>query len=107
MEKRITNKAAFNQIINSEKPVVVKFDTNWCPDCRRMDAFMGEVLEDLNPFPLYEMDRDEFQDTSSTYEVMGIPSLLVFKNGEKIGHLHSAHAKTPESVTEFLATYFK
>jgi len=36
---------------------------------------------------------------------MGIPSLLVFKDGEKIGHLHSANAKTPEQVEEFLASY--
>ncbi|WP_415803232.1 thioredoxin family protein, partial [Cytobacillus oceanisediminis] len=41
----------------------------------RMGAFMGEVLEEFNPFPLYEMDRDEFQEISSTYKVMGIPSL--------------------------------
>jgi hypothetical protein len=34
---------------------------------------------------------------------MGIPSLLVYKDGEKIAHLHSANAKTPEQVTEFLS----
>jgi hypothetical protein len=33
---------------------------------------------------------------------MGIPSLLVYRNGEKVAHLHSANAKTPESVEEFL-----
>jgi thiol-disulfide isomerase/thioredoxin len=107
MKKRIKNQPDFNQIIDSKEPVVIKFDTNWCPDCKRMDAFMEEVLEEFHPFTLYEMDRDEFQDISSTYEVMGIPSLLVSKDGEKIGHLHSANAKTPESVTEFLTTYFK
>ena len=36
---------------------------------------------------------------------MGIPSLLVYKNGEKLGHLHSANAKTEEQVTEFLEAY--
>jgi thioredoxin-like negative regulator of GroEL len=56
-----------------------------------MGAFMGEVLEEFNSFPLYEMDRDEFQEISSTYKVMGIPSLLVFKEGEKIGNLHSTN----------------
>jgi thioredoxin-like negative regulator of GroEL len=71
-----------------------------------MGAFMGEVLEEFNPFSFYKMDRDEFQEISSMYKVMGIPSLLVFKEGEKIGHLHSANAKTPESVTEFLTIYF-
>jgi hypothetical protein len=35
---------------------------------------------------------------------MGIPSLLVFKNGKKLGHLHSANAKTADQVREFLNT---
>jgi thioredoxin-like negative regulator of GroEL len=38
---------------------------------------------------------------------MGIPSLLVFKNGEKVAHLHSANAKTADAVREFLNNLYK
>ena len=37
---------------------------------------------------------------------MGIPSILVFKNGEKLAHLHSANAKSPEQVESFLDETF-
>ena len=49
-----------------------------------------------------KIDRDEFQEISEEQNVMGIPSLLVFKNGEKLAHLHSANAKTQDQVREFL-----
>ncbi|WP_294744544.1 thioredoxin family protein, partial [uncultured Exiguobacterium sp.] len=49
---------------------------------------------------------DEFPEIASNHDVMGIPSLLVFKNNEKLAHLHSANAKTPEEVTAFLKQNF-
>ena len=95
-----------NEVINSENPVVVKFFASWCPDCKRMEAFLPSVLEEFDNIPFYEIDKDSFPNVSEKNEVMGIPSLLVFKNGEKLGHLHSANAKTPDQVNEFLSKYF-
>ena len=71
-----------------------------------MDFFIASVLEQFSSFPFYQIDRDNFPELAEQYEIMGIPSLLVFENGEKIGHLHSAIAKTPEEVTDFLSDYF-
>ncbi|MNI75541.1 Thioredoxin-like protein YdbP [compost metagenome] len=48
------------------------------------------------------MDAEEFQPLAEANEVRGIPSLLVYKNGEKVGHLHSKFAKTPTQVNEYL-----
>ena len=92
----------FNDIITSENPVIVKFQADWCPDCRRMDMFIGDILEEYNQYNWYDVNRDELPEVAEKYEVMGIPSLLIFKEGEKIAHLHSANAKTPEEVQEFL-----
>ncbi|MCA1012905.1 thioredoxin family protein [Halobacillus halophilus] len=94
----------FNETIESEQPVIIKFQADWCPDCRRMDMFIGEVLEEYNQYHWYDVNRDEIPEVADKYEVMGIPSLLIFKQGEKIAHLHSANAKTPEEVEEFLQT---
>ncbi|UOQ44378.1 thioredoxin family protein [Halobacillus salinarum] len=93
---------AFNQIISSEQPVIVKFQADWCPDCRRMDMFIGDILTEYKEYQWYEVNRDELPEAAEQYEVMGIPSLLVFKQGDKLAHLHSAYAKTPEEVEEFL-----
>lgn len=51
---------------------------------------------------MYDVDRDELPEVAEQYEVMGIPSLLIFKDGQKKAHLHSANAKSPEQVTDFL-----
>lgn len=48
------------------------------------------------------MNRDELPEIADKYDVMGIPSLLIYKNGDKKAHLHSANAKSPDQVTEFL-----
>ena len=96
--KKISTTEQFNEII-------VKFFADWCPDCTRMNMFIGDILEEYNQNDWYELNRDELPELADKYQVMGIPSLLIFKNGEKKAHLHSANAKTPEEVTEFLSQH--
>ncbi|QQF62377.1 thioredoxin family protein [Bacillus mojavensis] len=103
--KKITTKEQFNELIQSDKEIIVKFYADWCPDCTRMNMFIGDILETYNQNDWYELNKDELPELAETYQVMGIPSLLIFKNGEKTGHLHSANAKTPEEVTEFLTEH--
>ncbi|MFD1067105.1 thioredoxin family protein [Oceanobacillus locisalsi] len=98
----IQTEAAFQETIQSEKPVIIKFFADWCPDCKRMDMFIGEVMEEFAGNDWYEINSDEVSGLAEKYEVMGIPSILLFQNGEKIAHQHSADTKTPESVTDFL-----
>ncbi|WP_047476316.1 thioredoxin family protein [Bacillus siamensis] len=103
--KKISTTEQFNELIQSDKEIIVKFFADWCPDCTRMNMFIGDILEDYNQNDWYELNRDELPELADKYQVMGIPSLLVFKDGEKKAHLHSANAKTPEEVTEFLSQH--
>ncbi|MGG0941801.1 thioredoxin family protein [Bacillus subtilis] len=103
--KKITTNEQFNELIQSNKEIIVKFYADWCPDCTRMNMFIGDILEEYNQNDWYELNKDELPDLAEKYQVMGIPSLLIFKNGEKTAHLHSANAKTPEEVTEFLSEH--
>ncbi|MCI4129611.1 thioredoxin family protein [Bacillus haynesii] len=102
--KKITTEAQFNELIQSDKEIIVKFYADWCPDCTRMNMFIGDILE-AQENDWYELNKDDLPELADKYQVMGIPSLLIFKNGEKTGHLHSANAKTPEEVNEFLAEH--
>ncbi|GAB3045497.1 thioredoxin family protein [Virgibacillus ainsalahensis] len=100
--EHLQTKEKFNEVISSDEPVIVKFFADWCPDCKRMDMFIGDILEEFNNYKWYEVNSDELDGLAEKYEVMGIPSILIFKDGEKLAHQHSADTKTPESVTEFL-----
>ena len=71
------------------------------PDCVRMDNFIGDVMEEFNKFEWYSINKDEFPSIAEEYQVMGIPSLLVYQNGEKLGHLHSANAKQKSKLLSF------
>lgn len=92
----------FENIINSNERSIIKFEANWCPDCRRLNMFIDNIVKEHQDLQWYQIDRDDFPEIAQTYEVMGIPSLLIFRNGEKLAHLHSADAKTPEEVRQFL-----
>ncbi|MGL4523406.1 MAG: thioredoxin family protein [Bacilli bacterium] len=105
--KNLSTIEQFNEAIASPKPVIVKFYTTWCPDCVRMDMFIPPIVEEYNDFEWYTANRDELMELGHKYEVMGIPSLLVFKDGEKQAHLHSANAKTPEEVEAYLEKHLK
>ena len=59
-----------------------------------------------NDYDWYTVNRDELEDVAADNDVMGIPSLLVFENGNKLAHLHSANAKSPEQVESFLSETF-
>ncbi|MBT2573157.1 thioredoxin family protein [Bacillus sp. ISL-51] len=103
--KIISTTEQFNELIQSDKEIIVKFYADWCPDCTRMNMFIGDILEEYNQNEWYELNKDELPELADKYQVMGIPSLLIFKNGEKKAHLHSANAKSPEEVTEFLSQH--
>lgn len=97
----IETEEQFYDVIQNEN-VLVKFQAGWCPDCVRMDHFIDPIMEKYDMYTWYDVNRDVLPEIAQKYEVMGIPSLLIFNNNEKTAHLHSAKAKTPEQVTQFL-----
>ncbi|MFJ7640016.1 thioredoxin family protein [Peribacillus sp. NPDC097264] len=100
--KTISTEQEYREQIKQDELTVGIFTTTWCPDCKRLDMFIGDITAEHQDKNWFTIDKDEFPEIAEEQTVMGIPSLLVFKNGEKIAHLHSANAKTPDQVNEFL-----
>ena len=100
--KLIETQTEFDGVIQSEKPVIIKFFANWCPDCRVFDMFSDQVISKFNDYEWYEVNIEQIDGIAQKYDVMGIPSVLIFQNGEKIAHQHSAYTKTPDDVSGFL-----
>ncbi|MBS4189501.1 thioredoxin family protein [Bacillus sp. FJAT-49705] len=99
---QVKTEKEYSELISQDEVTVGVFTTTWCPDCKRLDMFIDEIIAEHKDKQWFMIDRDEFPEISEKHNVMGIPSLLVFKKGEKIAHLHSANAKTADAVSEFL-----
>ncbi|SFI31137.1 Thioredoxin [Paenibacillus sp. UNC496MF] len=102
---RIENQDQFQQQINQNKYTIMKFDASWCPDCKNLDRFIEDIVNEHNDKSFFAVDSEQFDKLAEEYGVRGIPSLLVFKNGQKLEHLHSKFAKTPTQIREFLSTF--
>lgn len=100
--ENITSAEQFRELIGQNKVTIVKYYTSWCPDCKNLDRFIGAVIAEHSDKQWFEINAEEFQDIAEENEVRGIPSLLAYRGGKKIAHLHSKFAKTPDQVRDYL-----
>ena len=75
----------FNEIINSNQPVLVDFFAEWCGPCKMMGPILKEVISQVNgEARIIKVDIDKNPAAAAKYNVRSVPTLIVFKKGEII-----------------------
>ena len=73
------------EVVNSSIPVLVDFWATWCGPCRKLGPVVDEISESYEgKVKFVKVNDEESLETAKKYSISGLPSLLVFKNGEAV-----------------------
>ena len=79
-----TSEATFaNEVLESEKPVIVDFWADWCGPCRLVEPILEEIAEErADELRLVKVNVDEEPELAGRYGVMSIPAIVLFRDGQ-------------------------
>jgi thioredoxin 1 len=78
-------KSAFNDLLNSNKLVLVDFHAEWCGPCKALKPILEQLKSSMGEaVKIVKIDVDKNNSIASTLQVQGVPTLILFKEGKKV-----------------------
>ena len=81
------------EVLESDKPVLVDFWAAWCGPCRVVAPVLEEIASERDDLRIVKLDVDASQQTAANYEVLSIPTMILFKNGQVAKKIIGAYPK--------------
>ena len=77
--------ATFQEIVNSDKPVLVDFAAEWCGPCKMMKPILKDLKNQMgDDITIITVDVDRNQAAAAQYNIRSVPTLMIFKKGESL-----------------------
>ena len=93
--KKVTEQTFKDDVLASDKPVLVDFWAEWCMPCKKVDPLLGEIAKEMgDKVEIVSVNIDENPETTRAYRVMSVPTLTIFKDGEPVNSVTGAKPKS-------------
>lgn len=101
MSVTVINKSNFEEeVVNSDKKVLLDFWASWCGPCRMVAPIVDEIADERTDIKVGKVNVDEEQELTMRFGITSIPTLIVFENGKVINQIVGARPK--EAILEML-----
>ncbi|MBP3450030.1 MAG: thioredoxin [Spirochaetaceae bacterium] len=82
------------EVLKSDKKVLVDFWASWCGPCRMLSPIIDEIAKETDKVKVGKVNVDEESDLATQFAVMSIPTLILFENGKPIKQIVGVQSKT-------------
>lgn len=96
----ITKDTFEQEVLRSDKPVLLDFFATWCGPCKMIAPVLDEIAAEREDIKVCKVNVDEEPELAARYQVMSIPTLLVIKDGKTVNQ--SLGAKPKSKILEML-----
>ncbi|MBR1833056.1 MAG: thioredoxin [Ruminiclostridium sp.] len=79
----VTTATFENEVLKSDKPVLVDFNADWCGPCQMLKPTIEQLAEERDDIKIVSVNIDENDDLAYDYDVSSIPCLVIFKDGKE------------------------
>ena len=89
----VTDASFQADVIESQTPVLVDFWAPWCGPCRVVAPVLEEIADERDDLRIAKLNVDDNQQTAASFEVLSIPTLILFRNGQAVKKVIGAYPK--------------